>query len=255
MAVNREHFKERYDKGGLPAWLCPECNAASLQPVEGSFQEHETAESTRSREVDAWEPDWYVGRFVYLLRCARSDCRETVCISGDVHQSVEHDRDNHMYVSQVLLPRSVYPATPAFVIPPECPDDVRAELSHAFGLLWHDPNAAVGRIRTSLEYLLTSQGVPRFPRKGKRKRLALHKRIELLKARNETAAELIMALKWMGNDATHESSLTRGQVLDGLDLVEHLMAELVCGRSAKLKAFAARVNKRCRSVPSRLNAR
>lgn len=255
MPVNREHFRARYDEDSLPAWLCPECNAASLQMIDGTFQEKETAESRRDHGSDGWEPDWYVGRFVCLLRCTRSECKETVCISGDVHQSLETDPDHGEYVRRILLPRMVYPATPAFVIPPECPDDVRAELVQAFGLLWHDPNAAVGRIRTSLEYLLTWKGISRFRRNGRLERLSLHTRIGLLGAHDKAAAELIMALKWMGNDATHESGLTRDQVLDGLELVEHLISELVCRRSAKLKAFAAKVNKRRGSVPSKAHAR
>ncbi|GAA3482233.1 hypothetical protein GCM10018966_067650 [Streptomyces yanii] len=56
-------------------------------------------------------------------------------------------------------------------------------------------------------------------------------------------ADLLEAVKWIGNDASHEDSLSVADVLDGVELLEHALRLLYDTRPVVLKERATRINK------------
>jgi hypothetical protein len=80
--------------------------------------------------------------------------------------------------------------------------------------------------------------------KGKKQRLTLHKRIELLSKRDPDASELLLAVKWIGNAGVHSGALTQLEVMDALDILESALESLFNSHNRRVKKLAKRINKR-----------
>ncbi len=77
-----------------------------------------------------------------------------------------------------------------------------------------------------------------------RRRLNLHKRIELLRTNNAEVTELLLAAKWLGNDGTHEGMLSRADAVDALNLIEAVLLQLFDDSKKQLTALAKKINRR-----------
>jgi hypothetical protein len=131
-------------------------------------------------------------------------------------------------------------------LPTNCPKVVSDPLREAFALYWSQPDACAGRIRVALESLLTHLGIPKeeVSGAGKTSALSLHKRIELFTKQNETIGGQLMALKWLGNTGSHGNGLYKTDILDGLELLEHSLAEVLEKRAEKMAALAKKLLER-----------
>lgn len=146
-------------------------------------------------------------------------------------------------------------------IPDRCPNEVRERIEEAARLIWADPASAANRLRSAIEELLTAQKVPRtrlVAKKGgaqgrSRRRLTAHDRIELLKVKEPGAADLLEAVKWIGNSGSHESGMRVGDVLDGVALMEHALHELYDNRGKELAKMAKKINARKGPLPLKSN--
>jgi hypothetical protein len=246
---------------GWPDLPCPACTTGSLalkddQPVT-------TEQSRVSRlmcQHEVAEPDWISGYFHGALHCSRPSCGEVVAVVGEFQVAdgpcVEDDYDSqyekryrvHCFVPALSLIRE----DDAF------PQPVMQLVVAASAVLWMDPSSAANRVRAAIEELLTLQGVPKLhvSKNGKRLRHTAHKRIELFKERKPKfaeAADLLMAVKWIGNDGSHGSELGVGEVLDGVELLNHALELIYDTSAADLKKKAAEINKR-RGLPRKRTA-
>jgi hypothetical protein len=87
---------------------------------------------------------------------------------------------------------------------------------------------------------------------GKRKKVALHHRIEQFKVKYSSAAELLMAIKWIGNVGSHSSeALTRDDILDGMEMLEHVVNMLFESESKRIKTLVKTINKRKGPIKNR----
>jgi hypothetical protein len=152
---------------------------------------------------------------------------------------------------QVLEPAFFIPALCIIKIPTECPEDVGEQIRTACSLFWSSPAASGNRIRSAIEALLTEQGIARSSpksQKGKKlkhlRRLGLHERIERYSKRRPALAEQLHAIKWVGHEASHSDELTKDDVLDALEIIEHVLDDLYAGNSARRKNIVAQINRR-----------
>ena len=113
----------------------------------------------------------------------------------------------------------------------------------AFALFWADAEACAGRLRSSLEALLTHIGVPSVDgsKPDNTTPLALHKRIEIFETENPQLAKHLMALKWLGNAGSHGRPVGKGDLLDAMELLEHALAEILEKRTERLLQLAAKL--------------
>ncbi|BBY67353.1 DUF4145 domain-containing protein [Mycolicibacterium helvum] len=127
-------------------------------------------------------------------------------MAGDfgTDQAYEYGGSDLGYVT-VLKVRTMHPAVPLFVPPIATPESVRIDLNRAAATIWLDPPSAITCLRRSLESLLTELGVPAESTGQKKpKRLTLHQRLTLFRDQRPDVSDLLEAVKWVGNDATHE---------------------------------------------------
>ena len=93
-----------------------------------------------------------------------------------------------------------------------------------------------------LELILAGEGFPAETEEGKF--VQLHQRILAWEERYgaESIAKSLMAVKWIGNISSHESSLSLDQVLDAYEILERLLEQLFPPDSTHLDELADQVN-------------
>ncbi|RVU16261.1 DUF4145 domain-containing protein [Streptomyces antnestii] len=214
------------------------------------FAQAESWKSRDWRKHDHWEPDWIHGQFHGALVCGRTQCHEYVAITGDwrlVEQLDDENRWDGGSYEPLFTPRFFLPALRLLTAAPrlEIPAPIEERLLAASTVLWAEPSSAGNRVRAAAEALLDDQNVPRTTTtaKGRTQRLTAHSRIvEFRAAGHPEEADLLEAVKWIGNDASHEDSLSVADVLDGVELLEHALRMLYDTRPALLKERATRIN-------------
>jgi hypothetical protein len=83
-------------------------------------------------------------------------------------------------------------------------------------------------------------------KKGEIHWLALHGRLEIYKLKSPTIGEQLLAIKWLGNSGTHDLALTADELLDGFELLEHNLEEILEKKAARMVALAKGLTKRHR---------
>jgi hypothetical protein len=249
MPVDRNLWKGSFSEGSFPAWPCPRCNGVgTLSIVKGTLHWSETAQSIQCGFHPDWHPEETEGRFACLSSCSR--CREVIAICGDTELRYEADWDGKDYVQDHVPyhhPTSVSPSPSMFPISKHCPECIREEIKGAFKLYWSDPGSSMNRLRAGVELLLNEMRIVRSvkTKKGKRRRLTLHERIvNKLQPVRPHFAEALLAVKWLGNAGSHPGQVSQDDVLDGMELMEHILHERYEPRQKAVSRLSKEINRR-----------
>lgn len=228
-----------------PMWPCPTCKVGNLRLRQKSLNHSETIESLRWHNQDGWGPEHIEFTFSAWADCSNERCKEQFALvgGGGIEQEYTGDDDGSTEWVNCFYPRWIEPSLQMIDIPPRCPKPVSSALRDAFALYWSQPDACAGRIRVALEALLSHLGVPaeEVSGAGKTSALSLHRRIELFTKQNEVVGGQLMALKWLGNTGSHGNRVTKGDILDGLELLEHSLVEVLEKRSEKMADLAKKL--------------
>jgi len=215
--------------------------------VKGTFGKADTRRSKlRSKNAEYWEIELWEARFVTILECRRKGCGEIVTVAGHARAEEYYDEEYENAEHEIyLVPDAVNPAPRMIALPEATPEAVRAQLEAAFLLYWLDPSASGSRVRTAVEQLLDALKIPRKKKtkEGRFRRLSLHGRIEKFREKSPDLGDALLALKWLGNVATHDTTLSRDDVLDALELVEHVLDEVFKKSRDRLREIARSINK------------
>ena len=252
MSFDRSPWRAEFSKtGGLP-WLCPSCSRAPLALLANSLQEGQTSESLEQQKQLASEPEWIDGRFSCLFEC--SHCSHIVAVAGTwrVEDQRHYDEIRGEVGGYVEFYRPLFFTDSPHIIPlPETtPERVEVEIVKSFNLFWTDLEACGNRVRRAVEEVLTQQRIPRWSigragsRKGKRQRLSLHDRIVAFIDKDSSLSDALMAVKWIGNAASHPEVLSIDDLLDGYELLGYVLDELYVRRAQRVSALARAVNRR-----------
>lgn len=214
--------------------------------VQKSVTHHETVESKRWRNDDAWEPEQIQYVFTAWAECRHPSCKQRFAISGTGGTEPQYDDEGSTEWVDYFSPRHCDPMPDVIELPVKCPDEVAKELRAAFALFWAQPEPCAGRIRVAVEALLDHIGVPKktTTAKGKQIDLKLHERIEAFAVSNAVTGPHLMALKWLGNAGSHGSRVSRIDLLDAFEIMEHALVEILDKRSAKVAALAEKMTKK-----------
>lgn len=244
MTVDRSLYASSFDT--LPDWPCPTCRKGHLRSTEGSILRNETGPSKKARAKShshSWEPEDTETRFAGLLTCDFGNCGELVAILGDVlvTEYVDHDEDGEVtqQYGDRFRPRSLSPAPLPIAPPVDTPELVTGALREAAGLLWQSTEGAANQVRQAVEHLMDEQGVTKAAPPAFK---SLHSRIEEFKLTDETNAEILLAIKWLGNSGSHAGGLTRSDLFVAFDLIELALVNLYDTTTANLIAAARAIN-------------
>jgi hypothetical protein len=189
------------------------------------------------------------GVFCCLLRCGHHGCGEPLAVSGRYDVLVCDDPPDHYEEAFAYRPTSITPAPPLIQIPRDCPRDVKNEVESAFPLYWFDPGSCLNRIRNAIELVLNDMGIKRYGTKknGGRSRLALDTRINILLGKRPSLGDLcdrLLAVKHLGNAGSHPGDVRQDDVLDGFDILEHILLERYENSAGQLAQMVKEINRR-----------
>jgi hypothetical protein len=215
-----------------------------LRLVPDSLVSHESTASARLHEHDSWEPDWVSSTFTCWLKCDGT-CGEPVAVLGTSQPVWDEEAESGNEYIETCQPLITHPMLPAFPLPAETPKPVKEQLEASFQLVWVDPGAAANRLRVSLERLLDHLRIRRLTKnaKGKFETLSLHARIKLYEAKEQRLGAHLMAVKWLGNTASHEGSVSREALLDAFEILEDTLAEMLMRRSEAITKLAKKLTR------------
>lgn len=243
MPVNRKLFTQAFTRTRVPNWRCPRCDGGHLRLVPATLHAEDTGDTTANKDEEWFDWDMQELRFVALLRCDNDECLETSSLAGTGRVVEDPDYEEHrMEYAERFEATYLRPSPRLIHIPERCPEPVVAELDRASVGQWDDPDAAATHVRGAVERVLDDLKVPAQP-KGKRKRLTLHERIELLRPHRPQQAEPLLATKWIGNAGAHGEEVTREDVFDMFDILEVVLDQLY-GQGDELDAMIKTVNTR-----------
>lgn len=247
--MDRMLYKRAFLKGQLPDWICPTCRKGVLRLTKDSFRSTETKLSREAREHEHWDPDWIRYAYSCMLECSNEKCSEGVASVGEGTVDLDVVFPPHGEPEQVwadfFRPLFFEPPLAIIELPAECPASVSEPLTESFRTFFSSPASSANSIRVALEALLSEVGVKRFVVKnGKRQILNLHTRITLVPAKHADLRDLLIAIKWLGNAGSHYgSSVSKDDVMDAYELIDHVLQEMYAQKSKKAKALAKQVNK------------
>ena len=227
-----EAFGDWFVDRDWPDATCPICGVGNLRI--DSIKRHETSTSEEWHRHDGFEPEWIAGFFTAVLRCQRSKCREIVIASGEWRvrerpfHNWEHPFSQMEYDDEYRLQAAI-PPLPIMTEVGFCPEPVQEALAKASRVIWMDPGAAGNRLRLAVELALDAMDIQRTGG------LNAHARIKLLHAKNAEAAKYLEAVKWIGNQATHEDSLTPSDVLEAARILHRALELLFDPRSGAIE--------------------
>ncbi|MCZ1012265.1 DUF4145 domain-containing protein [Streptomyces lydicus] len=175
---------------------------------------------------------------------------------GKMEQHPDFDeRGDYEDYYQHLHPKFFLPALPLVEMPRACPESVKGRIEAASAVLWVDPSSAANRIRSVVEALMDEQGIlrKRMDKDGKIRDVGLHDRIAAFKKAKPPfaeAADLLLAVKWIGNVGSHEDILKIPDVLDGIEILDFTLELVYDTRRDDLKKRAAEITIR-KGIPKR----
>jgi hypothetical protein len=227
------------------------CNKGTLALVSKSLVFAETVESRLAHGMEEWGPELIEYVFTAWAECRHPSCKQRFAISGigGLDQQYVYDgEDGGFDWQEYFVPKMCNPMPRIIEIPTKCPKDVRKEIEESFSLFWPNRSACAGRMRVALEHLMNHLGVPkrRKSKNGNFSDLTLHARIDFFAQKDSAAGAQLMALKSLGNTGSHDSGISRKDLLDAFEILEHALEEVINQRSAKVAALAKKLTKKHR---------
>ena len=216
-----------------------------LRLRHGSVNFEESAQSRRWHGTDEWGPEQIEFVFTAWLECLHNPCKQSYAVAGmgGIEQQYDGSDEGTTEWVECFYPRSIVPTLDIIELPARCPPWINAALRDAFSAYWGLPESSAGRIRVALEGLLTHIGIPETEtsKSGKSVGVPLHRRIELYALENPTIGSQLMALKWLGNTGSHGRRITKPDLVDAFELLEHALVEVLEKRSEKMAALAKKL--------------
>ncbi|MES2014697.1 MAG: DUF4145 domain-containing protein [Patescibacteria group bacterium] len=251
MSVDRKIFNIPFHKGKQPEWTCPSCNRGILKGKEGTFLRVETRASKAHRGHPDWEPEWISYRYSCQFVCTNPACEEMVFNvgTGSVKEEVDYNDEQGYSASylDIFRPKFFSPHLNIFKISPNTPVDIRDSIEKSFQLFFINPSASANHMRIALEQLLDYLKVKKFETvKNKRFIISLHKRIESIPSKVSELKDLFFAVKWLGNDASHDGGVSMDNVMDVYDMFESILDEIFGKKTKEIKKIAKKINRRRR---------
>lgn len=221
---------------------CPQCPAGHLEFAEPDRTEH--GWSVRQHADEYWEPEWIRGTFTAVGICDNPRCGQYARAVGTYTVDQWEDRLGADHrgrdYSAWHIVDHITPPLALMQLPTGTPDAIQEGVERAAAVLFADPGLAATALRLVVEQFLTSQGVPDIRSSGGF--IGADERIKTWKkgaAERGRVADLLLAVKWIGNAGTHSlSTLTIKEVLDGVEFLDEAFHAQFVGPDIDARARA-----------------
>jgi len=253
MIVDKNIVQEHFDPKHIPEWKCPECKSGILTVPDNGLKTYEYPSSLKLHYDEAWEPEWISGNFVGLLNCSNNKCKCKVVFAGDmfVEPTMGDEIDEPPYYINVnaefVTPKYFNPALEIIPLTKVLPEKVSAGLLDSFKVFWSDSATCANKIRITVELIMDDQKIPLThwnAKKTKRINYKLHERILLFQKKNNAVGELLLAVKWIGNEGSHElNTLSRSDMIVAYEILAQCLDKIYNKIPDEIIKIAKKINK------------
>jgi hypothetical protein len=191
--------------------ICPDCNTGHLISKKKNIKKIEYKKHNQEIfALEEFESEWLKYAFYGFLQCDNKFCNEKIVVSGNLvidHSYYENQfaTDGYLEITNEICYPEYFERAPRIIeIDDRYPLDVREILISSFSLFWLNKSACANRLRSCIEKILDSFGVPKKQRTKKRLiPLSLHNRIIKFCKSNDKYKNILTAVKWVGNVGSH----------------------------------------------------
>lgn len=222
-----------------PRVKCPVCANGSVGFDKATHHlDQESEETVDLAHRNLGPPDELSGTFEGTLKCDSKACGQVLSMAGDWQLVYDEGDISYNIFGEVFRVRYVNPPLKILHLPDKIPTKVKVAIDSASEVLWLSPAAAANRLRQAVDELLTAKKVKRTTINTRRKRvdLNLHKRIVMYSNTNKEVGDALLAVKFIGNDGSHDSTLTVTDVLLGAEILDVAITALYDKTAEALKA-------------------
>ncbi|TFB88275.1 DUF4145 domain-containing protein [Cryobacterium algoricola] len=234
-----------------PRTTCPQCKTGTVGYATSQSQMDSVSKASLTAAHRNEGPfEELSGTFTGTLICDDTNCMRELAMAGDWGYHYDFDdydgRGQPQLVDTYRL-RYANPALPLLAVPERTPQTVQDEIVGASNVLFVSPSAAGNRLRRAAEELMNAQRVnkSRVDRKtGKRVPATLHARIEMFGLKQPDIAHTLLAVKWIGNEASHSQEMTVADVVLCARVLNAALIALYDRSDAELKHLVKLINRR-----------
>jgi len=235
---DREQWKKRIAlNSGFPYWICNECNKGSLQKKDKLIAEPaETKWLRTSDDGPGLDVDNYYAHMTIKLECGNPNCLSESLLSGVITNEYSDYYDDYKreHILDVFSPLFFTIPPQVIFIPEGTPDNQKEMIQQSFKIFFDDPNSAANKLRIFLEKLV--------PKTDDNKGNLDQRLRKAFKDSNPDILNLLVACKWIGNDASHEANITHEDILDSYEFIELALEKLYPEDHSSILSKAGSIN-------------
>lgn len=211
-----------FDIDSLTDFVCPECNIGLLEAKKENIKEFEHKEyNKRLSQDDDYEMHMFRNDFCGFLQCNNFTCSEKIVVAGEI--LLEEIITYELKIIKKYSPTHFGRSPHIIEISGEYPEKIKLILLESFSLFWLNKSSCANRVRMCIEKVMDEFGVKKHDKNNDI--MSLHNRIELFAKDNKDLKEIILAIKWIGNEGSH-SSVNVENLLDGYWLADYMLKKL-----------------------------
>ena len=215
---NRKFIKAICQNKIPSSYRCSSCGDGHLEFIKGSFSSHETKHSLAGHDEDCWDYGWVELIFSGALRCR--NCNESYVVSGTGGVDEDFNEIEGRFYSEYFLPKYFHPEIFVFEIPLKTPEAIRDIIISSFRLSWADFSASGNKLRVALELMVND--LISNPKANE----TLGNKINRIPNSHSTIRDMMNAIKWLGNEASHEAKLKECDLAFAFDTIELILKDL-----------------------------
>lgn len=224
---------------------CPYCGKSKLAPkrdanrklqmINGLSPEHKTYHLTAD-EGDETE----VHTFALMLECTNPECKMVTIAVGRI-DAYPDCSDMERNYDTAVTPHFFYPPVDVVEIPVHIPETIRSEIRRSFAIFFADPDSAANPLRSALECFMDETGTVK---ESNGRHLTLHSRLQKFQKVDTKIADLLGAVKWLGNDGSHYGhTLTHEDLLKGYKVFLHATAKWFDDPDVRVSSYASHISR------------
>lgn len=234
-----------FDLNKTSNYDCPYCAKSKLAPkrdanrklmmINGLSPEH-----MKYHETAHYGDETEVHTFAVALECTNPECGMITIVVGRLDAYPDYSDMVREY-DTIVTPYFFYPHVDVVKVPGCIPKTICGEVRRSYALYFADPASAANPLRSAVECFMDETNTVK---KRDGKSLTLHQRLLEFKKVDSDLAELLGAVKWLGNDGSHYGhGLTHDDLLKAYDVFLHAMSKWFADPEARVKGYAKHISK------------
>ncbi|MDN0081594.1 DUF4145 domain-containing protein [Crenobacter sp. SG2305] len=245
--MEKTFWKAQSDDVIVTDYKCPHCNKGLLKISKERLVIEEYKYSKKNHAHPDMSSDWVESSCSGVMQCNYEYCSEFVAFCGDARgDDIEFEPDDgdysfgrgYEYVDKINI-KYISPSPNLIGLNDNYPEIVKELLKESFCLYWSSPSSCANKLRVIVEEVLNERKIPKRHKTKKNKIIDsnTHYRITRLGkiAKYKEASEYLLAVKEIGNPASHASKFNEKVIIPAYKLLDKALDILYVGNDKDLQ--------------------